>query len=104
MRVVLFQSVVMLTAARWEKVISDPELRKEAIEATWIFPDGQSSLCLQWDNAKKTHMAAQGGNHVQIKEVSILLMELVALPSFHWWSTDSLQPAPSQRNTARLSF
>ena len=79
MRVVLFQSVVMSTAARWEKVISDPELLKKAIEAKWISPDGQTTLCLQWDNAKKAHMPAHGGNHVPIKEVSTLLMELVTI-------------------------
>ena len=78
MRVVLFQSVVMSTAARWEKVISDPELLKKAIEAKWISPDGQTTLCLQWDNTKP-HMPAHGGNHVPIKEVSTLLMELVTL-------------------------
>ena len=44
MRVVLFQSVVMSTAARWEKVISDPELLKKAIEAKRISPDGQTTL------------------------------------------------------------
>ena len=79
MRVVLFQSVVMSTAARWEKVISDPELLKKAIEAKWISPDGQTTLCLQWDNSKKAHMPAHGGNHVPIKEVSTLLMELVTI-------------------------
>ena len=77
MRVVLFQSVVMTTAARWEKVISDPELLKKAIEAKWISPDGQTTLCLQWDNVKKAHVPALGGNQIPIKEVNTLLMELV---------------------------
>ena len=69
----------MTTAARWEKVISDPELLKKAVEAKWISPDGQTTLCLQWDNVKKAHMPALGGNQVPSKEVNTLLMELVTI-------------------------